>query len=78
VTRNTAEEYRRRAQEYFDLARAISHETDRAILIDIAQNYLQLAEAHEGGIIPPPITEQPQPVAQQQEQIQPKDDDRKE
>jgi len=76
VPRNMAEEFRRKAEEYFDLARTISLETDRAILIDIAQNYLQLAEAHEG-VIPPPVTQKPQPVAQQQEQIQPKDDDKK-
>jgi hypothetical protein len=79
VTRR-AEEFRRQAQGCFDLARAISLETERAIVIDIAQNYLRLAEAEEAqeGLIPPPITEQPQPVAQQQEQIQPKDDDTKE
>ena len=74
-----AEEFRRQAQECFDLARAISLKTERAILIDIAQTYLRLAkqEAQEE-IIPPPVTKQPQPVAQQQEQIQPKDDDTKE
>ena len=74
-----AEEFRRQAQECFDLARAISLKTERAILIDIAQTYLRLAkqEAQEE-IIPPPVTKRPQPVAQQQEQIQPKDDDTKE
>jgi len=29
-----AQDFRRKAQEYFDLARAISLETERAILID--------------------------------------------
>jgi hypothetical protein len=79
VTRR-AEEFRRQAQECFDLARAISLETERAILVDMAQTYLLLAKQQEAqeGIIPPPVTEQPQPVAQQQEQIQPKDDDTKE
>jgi hypothetical protein len=42
LTRARAEEFRRKAQECFDLARAISLETERAILIDIAQTYLQL------------------------------------
>jgi hypothetical protein len=77
-----AEEYRRKAQEHFDLAGTISLETDRAILLDIAQNYLRLAEEQEAQerIIPPPATEQPQPAAQQQQQqqVQPKDDDKKE
>jgi hypothetical protein len=67
VTRARAEEYRRKAQEYFDLARTISLKTDRAILLDIAQNYLRLAEEQEA-----------QTAAQQQQQVQPKDDDKKE
>ena len=80
MTRARAEEFRRRAQECFDLARAISLETDRAILIDIAQTYLRLAEEQEAQeeIISPPVTEQPQAVAQQQQQVQPNDDDKKE
>jgi hypothetical protein len=80
VTRSRAEEFRRKAQECLDLARAISLETDRAILIDMAQNYLQLAKEQETQeeIIPPRVTEQPQAAAQQQQQVQPKDDDKKE
>jgi uncharacterized protein HemY len=81
VSRSRAEEFRRKAQEYFDLAGTISLETDRAIVIDIAQNYLRLAEeqeAQEAVIQPPPTAEQPQPMAQQQQQVQPKDDDKKE
>jgi hypothetical protein len=80
VTRTRAAEYRRKAQEYLDLARAISLKTDRASLIDIAQNYLRLAKEQEAQeeIIPPPVTEQPQPAAQQQQQVQPKDEDKKE
>jgi hypothetical protein len=80
VTRARAEEYRRKAQEYFDLARTISLKTDRAILLDIAQNYLRLAEKQEAQeeITPPLIVEQPQAPAQQQQQVQPKDDDKKE
>jgi len=80
MTRARAEEFRRRAQECFDLARAISLETDRAILIDIAQTYLRLAEEQEAQeeIISPPVTEQPQAVAQQQQQVQPNDAYKKE
>ena len=74
-----AEEFRRQAQECFDLARTISLKTERAKLIGIAQNYLEIAKEQEAqeDVIPPPVTEQSQPVAQQQEQVQPKDDDKK-
>ena len=80
VTRTRAEEYRRRAQECFDLARTISLQTERAILMDIAQTYLRLAEEQDpqDEIIQPPMTEQPQAAAQQQQQTQPKDQDKKE
>jgi hypothetical protein len=76
VTRARAEEYRRRAQECVDLARAVSLEKERAILMDMAQTYLQLAERQETQeeIIQSPVTEQPQ----QQQQVKPKDDDKKE
>jgi hypothetical protein len=50
--------------------RAISLERDLAILIDIAQTYLQLAKQQDA--------EQPQPDTQQQQQVQPKDDVKKE
>jgi hypothetical protein len=80
VTRARAEEYRRRAQECLDLARAISLKTERTILMDMAQTYLQLAEEQDAQseIIQSPVTEQPQAVAQQQQQTQPKDEDKKE
>jgi hypothetical protein len=80
MTRTRAEEYRRKAQECFDLARAISLKTNRAIVIDMAQNWLRMAEEQEAQeeIAPPPTVEQPQAAAQQQQQVQPKDDDKKE
>jgi hypothetical protein len=64
-----AEEYRRRAQECLDLARKISLEKDRAVVLDIVQSWLRLAEQQET---------QPQSADQQQQQVQPKDDDKKE
>ena len=64
-----AEEYRRRAQECLDLARKISLEKDRAVVLDIAQSWLRLAEQQET---------QPQSADQQQQQVLPKDDDMKE
>ena len=78
VTRARAEEYRRRAQECLDFARKISLERDRAVILDMAQSWLQLAEQQETqeAIPPPPAVEQPQPAAQQQQQVQSKDEDK--
>jgi hypothetical protein len=81
LTRARAEEFRRKAQECFDLARKISLERDRAVLLDIAQNWLRLAEQQENAqeaITPPLTVVQPQAAAQQQQQTQPKDEDKKE
>jgi len=52
----------------------------RAAIAFIAQTYLRLAEEQDtqDEIIQPPVTEQPQAVAQQQHQTQPKDKDKKE
>ena len=75
MTRARADEYRRRAQECLDLAREISLERDRAVVLDMAQSWLRLAEEQEAAVIqPPPVAEQPQPAAEQQQQTQPKDD----
>ena len=72
MTRARMEEYRRKAQECLELARKISLERERAIVLEIAQSWLRLAEQQE--TLQPPLTEQPQ----QQQQVQPKDDDKKE
>jgi hypothetical protein len=75
VTRARAEEYRRRAQECQELAPKISLESERAVVLDMAQTWLRLAEQQEtlGEIIQPPVTEQ----AQQEQQVQPKDEENK-
>ena len=80
MTRANAEEYRRRAQEYLELARKISLERDRAVFLDMAQSCQRLAEEQETQeeFTPPPTVEKPQAAAQQQQQVQPKDDDTKE
>jgi hypothetical protein len=81
VTRTRAEEYRRRAQECLDLARKISLERERAIILDMAQSWLRLAEqqeAQEENPSPPAVEQQPLAAAQQQQQVQPKDEDKKE
>jgi Tfp pilus assembly protein PilX len=80
VTPARAEEYRRRAQECLDLARKISLERERAIILDMAQSWLRLAEqeAQEENPSPPAVEQPPQAAAQQQQQVQPKDEDKKE
>ena len=76
MTRAKTEEYRRRAQPCLDLALAISLKTDRAVLIDMVQNWLRRAEEEDAKeeIIQPPVAEQPQ----QQQRTQPKYEDKKE
>ena len=80
VARSKAQEYRRRAQECLELARGISLETHRTVLIGMAQDWLEVAEREEARerIISPPTPEQSQLATQQQQQFQPKDDDKKE
>jgi hypothetical protein len=81
VTRSTAEEYRRLAQECRAMARSVSTEEARAALLEMAQVWLRLADEREAAIppgetpIPPAGVEGAQPAAQQQQQIQPKGDD---
>jgi len=67
-----AEEYRRLAQQCLETARTISSKDGRAILVQMAQVWQRLAEEQETSIFPD------RPAAQQQQQVQPKDDDKKE
>jgi hypothetical protein len=69
--------YRQRAQECLDLARTLTFGTHRQILIDMAQTWLELAEEQEAAI-PPIPSGSDQPVMQQQQQAQPKNDDKEE
>jgi hypothetical protein len=67
-------EYRRLAQECQAMARSVSTEEARTALLEMAQTWLRLADEQEVAI-PPGGVEAAQPVAQQQQQVQPKDDD---
>jgi hypothetical protein len=67
-----AEEYRRLAQQCLEMARTISNKDVRATLIQMAQVWQRLAEEQETSGL------SDRPRAQQQQQIQPKDDDKKE
>jgi len=77
VAKNRAVLYRQRAQECLDLARTLTFGTERQVLIDMAQTWLELAEEQEA-TIPPIPSGSDQPVMQQQQQAQPKNDDKEE
>jgi hypothetical protein len=77
VAKNRADQYRQRAQECLDLARTLSFGTKRQILTDMAQTWLELAEEQEAAT-PPIPSGSDQPIMQQQQQAQPKNDDKKE
>jgi hypothetical protein len=84
VTRARAVEYRRLAQQCLGLARSVSTEEARVLLVDMATHWLRLAEEQEdeSANIEAVNSTDPwwksQPAAQQQQQVQPKDDDKKE
>jgi len=74
-----AARYRRRAQECLEIAPTIQDPDSRASLIDMARVWLRLAATYvdaTASLFPAPETEQP--AVQQQQQIQPKNDDKKE
>jgi hypothetical protein len=58
-----AEEYRQHAQQCLDAAQRIQNAEERAIMLQIAQTWIRLAEKEDA-----PSS------AQQQQQVQPKDD----
>ena len=82
VTGSKAEEYRRLARECLAAARSASTEEGRAALTDMAQHWFRLAEQQDDesasldGPARPPTTEDSRPVAQQQQQVQPKEGDK--
>jgi hypothetical protein len=59
------------------MARTIATEETRASLIEMAQVWLRLADEQEA-VAPPRAVEEVRPVVQQQQQVQPKEDDKKE
>jgi len=74
LAKNRAVLYRQRAQECLDLARTLTFGTERQILIDMAQTWLELAEEQEAEM----PSGSDQAVMQQQQQAQPKNDDKEE
>jgi hypothetical protein len=66
-----ADEYRRRAQQCLEMARAFRDREAQVILSHMAEAWLRLAERDDFL----PLAEQAQPIVQQQQQSQPKDDE---
>jgi hypothetical protein len=82
VTRERAAEYRRLALECLEAARSTTGEL-RAALTERAEFWSCLAKEQEEepanveSSVPPGLPTENQPVAQQQQQVQPKDDEKK-
>ena len=78
MTREAAAEYRRLAQGCLELAQHLLTEEAHLALIVMASNWLRLAEQQDRKVAnitaPPSPTEHAQPVTQQQQQVQPKDE----
>jgi hypothetical protein len=79
----SSEKYRRYAQECFQIAENVADPGTRIWLIELAQSWLVLAQQAEKNPAGDPVHEAPpsnneageSPVAQQQQQIQPKKED---
>ena len=65
---SSGDKYRRRAKVCFDAARATENGQTRAALLQLAEDWLRMAESYDLPAI----------VEQAQQQVPPKDDDRKE
>jgi hypothetical protein len=82
VTYRKAEEYRRLAQQCLAMACTLSNAEARVSALQMAQVWQRLADEQDRspGLAerPPPRGGPMQPIVQQQQQVQPKDDDTKE
>ena len=84
VTHGKAQEYRRLAQQRRAMASTLSNAQARLSALQMAQVWQRLADEQDrhpdlaDRPAPPPASEQIQPVVQQQQQVQPKDDGKKE
>jgi L-lactate utilization protein LutC len=76
---NRADEYRRRAQQCLEMAAAFKSPQARGSLSHMAQVWLRLADNYGDAKVMvgrPKAAEEARPVVQQQQQIQPKDEDK--
>ena len=74
----TVEQYRRRALECFEAAEYVTDPGTKIWLIEMAQSWLVLAQQAEKNVAADPVHAAPrshdEPVMQQQQQVQPKQD----
>jgi hypothetical protein len=75
VARERADEYRRLANECLAMARTVTRPEARDSLIEMARIWFRLAEEQDAASVPLGVPDQSQPAMQQQ-QIQPKKDDK--
>jgi hypothetical protein len=74
-----AQRYLRLAKECVDAASTFPDGEQRDALLQMAQVWQRLADTHANGTTSlRPLTEREQPAMQQQQQVQPKDDDKAE
>ena len=82
MTRARAEGYRRLAQECLTAARLASTGEARVASLEMARTWFRLAEEQDNEssniAVPPTAPGKSQPAAQQQQQVQPKDDNKRE
>jgi hypothetical protein len=71
---NRAHEYRRRAEQCLQTAVTFHNHQARDTLLHMAHVWLRLADNYDDFILPAAI-EQPRPIVQQQQQIQPKNEE---
>jgi hypothetical protein len=69
-----AMEYRRLARECLRVSRSMSSEEGRLALVEMARVWARLAEEQGAALQSLPMSENSEPVMQQQEQVRPKKD----
>jgi len=72
---STGDEYRRRAKTCFDAATATENQQTRAALLRLAEDWLRMVEGWDDPH-PAAAAKQASPIFQQQQQVQPKDDEK--
>jgi len=72
---SSGDEYRRRAKTCFDAAYDTENQHTRAALLELAEEWLRMAGSWDDPHAAP-AAEQASPIFQQQQQIQPKEDEK--